>query len=171
MQHFFYKKYDGKTLKSGQMHKSKHIFLFFNAFFLFLFFFKKRKIQKKWIGCGPTKMGQSTTLMCWAGPVQPTGMGREQPNPITNSIHVKWINSRSSLHVNSNWWSVNHHERLTCYCRRVEEVEVVVPAVVASKMTACGGRSRCQKSVGLCWNSVVSSLLLLLLCRSWGERT
>ena len=47
--------------------------------------------------------------------------------------------------MNSNWWSVDHHERLTCHCRRVEEADVVVHVVVASETEARGGREELLK--------------------------
>ena len=41
---------------------------------------------------------------------------------------------------------IDGEERLTCHCRWVKEVEVVV-FVVASKMEACGGLEEQQKGL------------------------
>ena len=69
--------------------------------------------------------------------------------------------------VQSKWWSVDHHEELTCHCHRVEDVEVVLPVMVASKTEARGGRIRRQKG----WSAAVfpcsasrCCCALLLLC-------
>ena len=37
------------------------------------------------------------------------------------------------------WWSTDHDERLTCHYRWVEEIEMVLLVMVASKMMAEGG--------------------------------
>uniref|UniRef100_A0A6N2MT53 Uncharacterized protein n=1 Tax=Salix viminalis TaxID=40686 RepID=A0A6N2MT53_SALVM len=44
-------------------------------------------------------------------------------------------------------WPVDHDERLSCYCRRVEEFEVVLLVVVALELAACDGRKRRRKSL------------------------
>ena len=51
------------------------------------------------------------------------------------------------------WWT-DHDERLTRYCHWVEDVEVVLPVMVASKMVDRGCRSGRRK--------VTCGLLLLL---------
>ena len=43
------------------------------------------------------------------------------------------------------WWSTDHHERLTRYCHRVEEIEVVLPVVVVSETEVRGGRRELLK--------------------------
>ena len=115
----------------------------------------------------------------------PSQVGPKNPT----LLDLSWAESRSSprvkkqngaLHCSRNTWTVagwsgDNDEKLTCWCCRVEEVKVVLPAVVVSEMVA---------------KRIVRKLLLLLLllpgaycywwrsrqslwrggsCRCWGE--
>ena len=65
------------------------------------------------------------------------------------------------MHVNNNRWLIDHDERLTCHYLRVEEVEMVLPVVVALKMMTCGSWGRLWKLAGHVAPAVASATTVL----------
>jgi hypothetical protein len=146
------------------MHKYNTFFVFFKC--IFCPFLKKIGLGLAQLMGRPSQGGPAGLGLDSA---QPTRLGWEQSNPrikrakrkkkkrkswVAYYSHITWIVTR---------WSDDHDERLTYYSRWVEEVEVVVPLMVASKTVACGGRRRHRKRLVL--------LLLLVAggCCSYGR--